>query len=60
MSDKTSVFNDTSPTLRGIFGGTLRYFAGQPPRTAAGSKAMETISNITGIPDSNRGGCNVM
>ena len=56
MSDKTSVFNDTSPTVRGIIGGALRYLSGEPPRTAAGSAAMTVISNVTGIPDSNKAG----
>lgn len=58
MGTSTSVYNDTTPTARGLTGATLRYYAGETPRTEAGKVAMTTISNATNgyIPDSNKTG----
>jgi hypothetical protein len=56
---KTTVYDDTTPSLRGVVGATLRYINNEAPRTEAGSTAMTTISNATGglVPNSNETGC---
>ena len=54
-SGRSSVYDCTDPSLKGLVGGTVRFFAGERPRTDAGKVAMHTISNATFglIPNSN-------
>ena len=49
-------YNDTSPTLRGVAAGAVRYFNNEPPRTKAGQVVMNTVSNAPGgtVPNSNK------